>query len=109
MLRNNVLEQPGAFQNFFENHPDGICVVDVDGHLLHVNASALRMFGYTREELLQITLPQLFDWSGGSGEARLELAIPHKRGFFVYVRVTCIPLVSGGQELGRFITFEDIS
>ncbi len=112
MLHKNVLEQPGAFQNFFENHPDGICVVDVDGHLLHVNASALRMFGYTREELLQTSFVQLLDWSGGSGEngeARLELAIPHKRGFFVYVRVTCIPLVSGGQEIGRFITFEDIS
>jgi len=61
MLQQNLLAQPGVFQSFLENHPDGICIVDMDGFFIHVNAAALKMFGYTREEILLISLDQLLN------------------------------------------------
>lgn len=116
MLQKNVFEQPDAFQYFFENHPDGICIVDVDGLILNVNASTLNMFGYTREEIIQTSLVQLWDWPGAKRskfdanvEARFELAIQHKKGYLVYVRLTHVPLVSARQKIGSFITFTDIT
>jgi diguanylate cyclase (GGDEF)-like protein/PAS domain S-box-containing protein len=116
MIQKNFLEQPGAFKYFFENHPDGICIVDVEGRFIDVNTTALNMFGYTREEILQTSLDQLFNYSDTNGSkyhknvnARFETEIQHKRGYLVYVELTCIPLVSDGREKGRFITFEDIT
>lgn len=116
MLQKHVLAQPEAFEYFFEHHPDGICLVDTDGHLVNVNASALKMLGYTREELLQSSLDLFLNCPGvnnhntaGCGHARSELAIRHKRGYLVYVRWSSTPVVSDGKEIGRFITFEDVT
>ncbi|WP_050182110.1 diguanylate cyclase domain-containing protein [Domibacillus robiginosus] len=116
MLQKDLLDQAGALQYLFESHPDGICIVDVEGQFLYVNAAVLTMFGYKQEEILQTSLDQLFysssvnsDNSGRNIKARSTLAIRHKKGFLVYVRLTSIPLVSDGQETGSFIRFEDIT
>ncbi|WP_409300410.1 diguanylate cyclase domain-containing protein [Peribacillus sp. SCS-155] len=112
----NILEQPGAFQYLFDNHPDGISIVGGDGHFLYVNSSTLTMFGYTREELSQISYEQLIQRSAAeSGNANenlkdgTKLAIQHKEGNLVHVRLTCIPLVQDGQQMGSFLRFEDIT
>lgn len=116
MLQKDLIDQPGAFQYLFENHPDGICIVDTDGQFLYVNAAALMMFGYTQEEILHTSLDQLFYSSGVNGDnfsrnvkPQSTVAIPHKKGCLVYVRLTIIPLVRDGQETGSFIRFEDIT
>lgn len=116
MLQKNILEQPGALQYLFNNHPDGICILDVDGMFLYVNQSTLSMFGYTHDEILQTSMDQLLTTSGvsagyasGKVKAQSKLTIQHKKGYLVYVRFTRIPLISEGQELGSFIRFEDIT
>ena len=44
------------FRNALEYAPDGICVVSLDGRFIEVNQSLCKLLGYTREELLQLTL-----------------------------------------------------
>jgi PAS domain S-box-containing protein len=43
----------------FEAMPDGVLVVDPDGEVLLANRTACRMFGYAREELVGLALPEL--------------------------------------------------
>lgn len=105
--------RPDAFRSFFEQHPDGLGIVDFNGRFVEVNTSLSEMFGYSQDELLQASLNELLHASGvdlcgfcGKGKARAELAVLHKEGFFVPVRMTCFPALAEGREFGRFIAFE---
>lgn len=116
MQQRKLLEQTGVFQYFFEHHPDSMFLTDGDGHVLDINNAALNMLGYSREEVFQTSLNQWLDWpevnrnyTDEDAESRFELAIPHKEGYLIYVRMTCMPLVSDGQEIGRILTFEDLT
>lgn len=56
-------DNPGAlrvlFQQLFEFSPDAILVTRPDGAIIEANSQALRMFGYTREQLLELTVESL--------------------------------------------------
>jgi len=116
MLQRNILEQPGAIPLLFDHHPDGICLVDVDGSILYGNTSISTIFGYTKKELEQKSLQQLFltagvsdDYSEEGLKDQAKLAIQHRNGHVVYVKVTIVPLISDEKEMGSLIRFEDIS
>lgn len=112
MFNKNLLEQPDLFQFLFANHPDGICIVDANGHFLYVNVTIATMLGYSNKELLQTTLDQLIhstDRNNGSEKSRLKLTVKHKKGDLVYLKLTSIPLGCDGKEMGSFIRFENIT
>lgn len=115
MAEHSVLTLPGVFQHYFENHPDGMCVVDLQGHFVEANAAAFRMFGYTMLELSQTGFGELLGGYGaldsvhGQGNSERELAIAHKQGHWVQTRVTGVPLVSDGLERGHLLTLTDIT
>ena len=44
------------YQTLFEHSMQAICLHDVDGRILEVNQRACRLLGYTREELLDLTV-----------------------------------------------------
>ncbi len=44
------------FRDLFDNASDAIAIHDVDGHFLEVNKTLCERLGYTREELLQMTV-----------------------------------------------------
>src|SRR5437870_1892886 len=49
-----------SFELLFEGHPDPMWVYDLeDFSILEVNPAALRQYGYTREEFLQLSLGDL--------------------------------------------------
>ena len=52
-------EQEERFRLAFENANDGVCLVGLDGHLLRVNARMGEIFGYSRQELEQMTVNDL--------------------------------------------------
>lgn len=54
---------------FFDQAPDGIVVHDVDGNVHDVNETLLEELGYTRAELLSMTVP---DFEVGVDEATLR-------------------------------------
>ena len=47
------------FRNIFENATDVIYVHDLEGNYLSINDAGLRVFGYSREEALQLNLRQV--------------------------------------------------
>lgn len=80
-VRNQVLAQTrqvqdalykseARFQHFFENNPAAMWVYDPrDGRFLEVNDAAVRQYGYTREEFLNMTI---FDIRPPQEAARLR-------------------------------------
>src|SRR6187549_797749 len=53
------LSSPMALEGFLEAAPDAIVVVDGSGHIVIVNQLAERLFGYSRQELLDIQIEEL--------------------------------------------------
>lgn len=115
MIEDNLLSSDGFFEYFFENHPDGMCVVDLKGRFLRANTSALNMLGYTLNELLQTPWSHVIQSNVDPSNLdehfrdRTEWVLLHHQGHLVYVRVTCLALVSGGIKQGTIMTFEDIT
>lgn len=50
MADNPLPALPGAFQSYFDQHLDGMCVID---DFLGANAVAFRLLGYTIDDLSQ--------------------------------------------------------
>jgi diguanylate cyclase (GGDEF)-like protein/PAS domain S-box-containing protein len=64
------------FRNIFENATDIIYVHDLDGNYLSINDAGLKVFGYTREEALnlnlkQVTVPEHFARAKAQLEAKV--------------------------------------
>ena len=60
----NLSQGDGRFRRLLEAAPDAMVIVDQTGRMVLVNSQTERMFGYTREELLQqpveILIPDKF-------------------------------------------------
>lgn len=93
---------------------DGFCIIDADGRILEVNEAACQMGGYSREELLSLSVTDL-DLGGTAedmlrsleevrqaGKNRFELNLLHKTGRAVVVEASINYLEQGG---GRFFCF----
>ena len=50
-------ENEHKFRSYIENAPDGIILMQNDGKYLDVNSELCKMFGYTKEEFLNINYP----------------------------------------------------
>ena len=55
-----LVESEDKFRGLFEHSKDGIYVVMADGRILSCNAAALRMFGYSLQELESVRVEQLY-------------------------------------------------
>ncbi len=54
-----VIESEKKFHALFDNSPLGLAIVDGSRRFLDCNAAFQKMIGYTREELLTMTIPQV--------------------------------------------------
>ena len=55
-----LVESEENFRSLFENSKDGIYIALADGRILSCNAAALRMFGYSLQELESVRTDQLY-------------------------------------------------
>src|SRR5205085_4646451 len=53
------LSHPDLFRSAIEASPTGMIMVDANGRIVLVNREIERLFGYTREELLQRSIEDL--------------------------------------------------
>lgn len=54
-----MTEDPDRYQSLMEQSVDGIFLTDEQGRYVDVNAAGCRMLGYTREQILKLSIPDL--------------------------------------------------
>jgi len=111
-----MLEKESRYRIAIETSVDGFWMVDMQGRLVEVNDAAARQLGYSREEVLELTVPDIeasekpeetaahIDAIQRDGYARFESAHRRKDGsvFPVQVVTTFSPM-SGGR-IFAFVT-----
>ena len=97
------------YRTYIEHAPLGIFVVDAIGNHIDVNPGGCKLLGYSREELLQLSLSDVLahkeDFEGFSqfkktGEADAELVLKKKDGSLIDVIVGAVPILND-----QFIAF----
>lgn len=59
-VEDSLVEENRNFQNLFETIDDFLLVCDLNGRLLHTNPSVVNRLGYTREELEDMSIFELY-------------------------------------------------
>ena len=72
-LKSKAVEQESEakFRSYIDNSPDGVFVADKNGCYVEVNRAASAITGYSEEELLRMSLPDLLP------QESLEIALSH--------------------------------
>lgn len=99
-------------RNYIENAPEGIFVADATGHYLDVNLAACELVGYSRSELLSMSIHDLvptpeelpehlqpLEETQLNGGTRHELSLLHKNGSRIEVELKTV-LLPGNQVMG---------
>ena len=68
-----VRESEKKYRNLFETVTDAIFIVDRNGRILEVNEAACRQLGYSRQELLALSVDRI------SGRSRAEISATQQR------------------------------
>jgi len=97
-------ESEQRYRTYIDNSPSGIFILDASGHCQDVNPTACSMLGYSREELLELSIMDLAPVDGRSnvlsgfsellktGSLTAELPILKKNGDVVPVIVNAVLL-----------------
>ena len=100
------------YRSYIDNAPDGIFIADETGRYIEVNEAACGMTGYSKEELLKMSISDiLIDESLGDGQAQFrktaktgtskaDLVFKHKTGAKRWWTVESVMLLKT-----RFLTF----
>ena len=116
---------PGFFENLLNICPEGVIGNDLKGNILFFNASAERLLGYNREEVIgKLNVGALYS-TGGAREVKeflyseeyggrgrvvdFETEIVRKDGKRIPIRLSCVLLQEEGREQGVVGFFSDIT
>lgn len=95
-----------------DNGPDAIFWADYDGNFISVNKKATELFGYSKEELMNMGLSMFiphfdmeifhayWDESLQSREFTFEVEVPYKNGDSVSTEISVVNLEYDGQKYG---------
>ncbi len=92
------------YRTYVENAPDGIFITDSDARYIDANRAACRMTGYSRDELLDMSIMQLgssgaspesFEELKKNGRAHSEIVIRRKDGSLMYASLDAVALSDG--------------
>lgn len=91
------------FKSFFDDAKNGICIVNFDGKIIELNNIYAKMFGYSKEDLLNKHYSQLISEDShltveqnhykifnGSNILKADEKVKHKNGTHFYVQTTNI-------------------
>jgi len=129
MLRNRQLESQESmlreserkYHSLVENCPDGIMVLDVQGHILNINPALIRMSGYTLEDVghkssLHFVEKRYIEQTTNCFEKtkegvpqKCESAITHRNGHSIQVKLISIPHMIDNKMQGVIVFVEDIT
>ena len=106
----------------FESALEGIVLADKQGHVLRINSEFVRLFGYTKEEIVGQHIDQLVAPSDAQDQAlfitqrtirgeklRLETVRRRKDGRLITVSVLTSPIIVDGKLEALYGIYRDIS
>ena len=105
-----LAHREARFREFFEAAGDAIFVEDANGRYVEVNAAACRLLGYSRAELLSLSVrdviaerdaPRVVRWRGAAERDQPALSawrLRRKDGDWVDVEISARRLAGGGGE-----------
>ena len=114
-------ESEQRYRSLVEHNPDAVFSFDLEGHFLSANPACESVSGYAPEELLDksfapLLVPEDLERSfanfrmAASGTAtRYEVRLRHRTGRTVWIGVTNVPILVGGQVVGVFGIAKDLT
>lgn len=111
------------FRLILETSLEGICVVDLKGRFIYANKSALRISGYSLQEIYGMTIKDIIPpqylanvnkriqnrLAGNTDHYYYESAIIHKNGQIILIEISSTPIIEQDTSTGILIIFRDIS
>ncbi|MCL6639107.1 MAG: PAS domain S-box protein [Firmicutes bacterium] len=114
--------QRAYFQQLFENSPQGIAVLDNKSIVINANRGFKNLFQYSLEEIKGLSLNNIIVPEDLAGEAndlsglvlageivQKETVRKRKDGSLVNVSILGYPIVAGGEQVGIFAIYNDIT
>ncbi|MNH85624.1 Autoinducer 2 sensor kinase/phosphatase LuxQ [compost metagenome] len=120
-LLKQLIVEGSTYQSLYENHPDAICVLDVNGQYIKANPAAQRVTGYTLEQFKSTPAQHLFSSDGETlrsyylnqalqGEtSSFELNFTRQDGQVLDLDVTYVPIKAEGEVVGVHSIFKDVT
>jgi two-component system sporulation sensor kinase A len=114
-------EKEQLYQALFENNPDAVYAIDLDGNFINGNPVCERLTGYKMEEMqgksfAHLIVPeqmrkayQAFKRAAAGERLEYETAIFHKSGQRLDVYVKNFPIIVDGQIVGVYGIARDIT
>ncbi|MBD8071467.1 PAS domain S-box protein [Bacillus sp. PS06] len=116
-----IKESEERYKSLFENHPDAVFSVDLEGRFVSVNEGCVNLSGRSREELLGMNYikvinekdhgkaQNIFGISLKGSPHHDELQVVHKDGHIISIQATAIPIIIDGKVIGVYGVAQDIS
>ncbi|HET6655198.1 MAG TPA: EAL domain-containing protein [Gammaproteobacteria bacterium] len=117
-----LARQAAYFRTLFENLPDAVAVLDMNGRVLNANRGFEMLFGYSLVELRgrnidsRVTPAHLLEEAKalskralGGETLQTETMRRCKNGDFLPVRVHAFPIVVRKRQAGAYVIYTDIS
>ncbi|MFX0035662.1 MAG: PAS domain S-box protein [Candidatus Hermodarchaeota archaeon] len=104
-------ESEEKYSNLFHHSNDAIFLHDLEGNIIDVNQRVLEQFGYTREEILKLKIPELhpiselesskkaFEEIEKKGVIRFEISFKKKNGKIFLAEVSSSLFEVGGKQV----------
>lgn len=111
----------GKTADLIEHNPDPICTFDRKGKLIAVNPAAVKLLGYTADEMTKREFVSMihpqdrlkalagFRETINGNSNHLELRMVHKEGYEIAVDVTNIPIIADHQIVGIYGVAKDVT
>ncbi|BCJ88612.1 sensor domain-containing diguanylate cyclase [Effusibacillus dendaii] len=121
MTINLIVNQEQWYKYLFEQYPDPIFSLDLNGNFTSINPAGEKLVGYTKEEIQQMSFMTLLQsdlkedimrvlQKAIQGESQhYRSAINNKNGDVIYLDITNIPIVMDGEIVGVYGIAKDIT
>jgi PAS domain S-box-containing protein len=120
-VREELGTQTALLDELFESAPEAIVMFDMESRVLRINREFLRMFGYTREDVIgrhirELTVPEDLrnEWetlrakTTRGEQINVETIRQRKDGTRFNVSLLGSPINHGGRQIGVYAIYRDI-
>ncbi|WHX50629.1 PAS domain S-box protein [Paenibacillus woosongensis] len=120
-LLRQLLSEGGTYKSLYVNHPDAICVIDVEGNYVDANPATERATGYPSGQFLRQSIGWLLCEQGRKKKdayfrqalegksGSFQASFKHRDGHTCDACITYVPIVHQDEVVGVFLISKDIT